>query len=71
MKFYSSKFPIRTIGHHGSEKEEFFPVGTVFKVSALSGAMIELKSIKKEHGDFITPVTPELLSFAFTETDSI
>lgn len=71
MKFYSSKFPIRTIGHHGSEKEEFLPVGAVFKVLALCGSMIELKTIKKENGDFITPVTPELLIFAFTETDSI
>lgn len=71
MKFYASKFPVRWKGYPGSDDEEMFPVGTIFKVLAISGCMIELKTIKKEHGDFITPVTPELLNFAFTETESI
>lgn len=71
MKFYASKFPIRAKGYPGSEDEEMLSVGTIFKVLAISGCIIELRAIKKEHGDFITPVTPELLNFAFTETDSI
>lgn len=71
MKFYASKFPVRIKGYHGSEDEEFLPVGSIFVVHSICHGMVEIRPVKKNDLIPLMPVSPEMINFAFTETESI
>jgi len=70
---YISKYPLH-IGYSKENNPVFAPAQTTFKISEINSTNLVLKAVVKipdTHGAYPIMVTPEILAFAFTETEYI
>lgn len=69
MKFYTNIYPVVNYDIQGKEYE--LPVGSIFQIKSVTTLVVVLKPIDKKLSDEFLSLSPEMLKFAFTESDSI